>query len=99
MAQKRLVWSPRASSEFKDILEYYVNRNRSATYSLKLIETVDAMVELLLKHPFLGRMSNNGETRVISLGNYLLFYDENEEEVSVVSFWDNRQNPAKRVDG
>jgi len=50
MAPKRVIWSPRANAELKDILEFYLKRNRSPDYSLKLLETVDAMIGLLLQH-------------------------------------------------
>jgi hypothetical protein len=65
---------------------------------LKLLETVDAMIGLLLWHPLLGRMTRDAKTRVISFGNFLLFYDETNHELHVLSFWDNRQNPKKRID-
>ena len=98
MAQKRVIWSPRANAEFKDILEFYLKRNGSPDYSLKLLETIDAMIGLLLLHPLMGRMTTDGKARVISFGNFLLFYDENDHELNVLSVWDNRQNPKKRVD-
>lgn len=66
MAQKRVIWSPRANAELKDILEFYLKRNGSPDYSLKLLETVDAMVGLLLQHPLMGRITSDGRARVIS---------------------------------
>lgn len=98
MAQKRVIWSPRASTEFKDILEFYLKRNGSPTYSLKLLETVDTMIGLLQDHPHLGRNTSDADARVISFSHFLLFYDETETELNILSIWDNRQNPTKRID-
>ncbi|MBP9151732.1 MAG: type II toxin-antitoxin system RelE/ParE family toxin [Flavobacteriales bacterium] len=98
MASKKVIWSPRANIEFKDILEFYLERNDSATYSLKLLETVDGMIRILQEHPHLGRNSTDGKARVISFSQFLLFYDETESELNILSVWDNRQNPKRRID-
>jgi toxin YoeB len=79
-------------------LEFYLKRNGSPDYSLKLLETVDAMIGLLLQHPLLGRMTSDGKARVISFGNFPLFYDETDLQLNVLSVWDDRQNPRKRID-
>ena len=59
---------------------------------------VDSMVELLHSHPSLGRATTDGQARMLSFGHFLLIYDENEQELNILSVWDNRQNPKRRVD-
>lgn len=98
MASKKVIWSPRASIELKDILEFYLERNGSATYSLKLLETVDTMINLPQNQPHLGRNTTDGNARVISFSHFLLFYDVGENELNILSVWDNRQDPKRRVD-
>lgn len=98
MAEKRVIWSPRANDELKDILEFYLKRNGSATYSLKLLQAVDSMIELLLSHPQLGRKTSDKDARIISFGDFLLIYDETPDTLNILSVWDNRQDPKRRVD-
>ena len=96
MASKKSNLSPLASTEFKDILEFYLERNGSATYSLKLLETVDKMINLLQNQPHLGRNTTDRNARVISFSHFLLIYDETERELNILSVWDNRQDPKKK---
>lgn len=40
MAQHNVIWTRTADIQFVGVLEYWVNRNKSTTYSKKLIELV-----------------------------------------------------------
>jgi len=84
--------------EFKSILEYYRERNSSSTYSLKLVKVVDSIIDLLQQNNDLGRVTDDGIVRVIPFDSYLIFYELNKEELLVLSVWDNRQDPNKRID-
>lgn len=95
MALKKIIWSDLAKSEFRDILEFYVERNGSATYSLKLINEVEDLLKTLSKSEFIGRLTSNKQTRVIPMQVYLIFYEIKKDRIEVVSFWDNRQNDDK----
>lgn len=96
MGKKKIIWSNRAEEEFKNILEFYIERNKSLTYSLKLIDSVEALTTLLIKNNYLGRLTENGITRVLIKGNYLIFYEVHKSTIEIVSVWDNRQDPEKR---
>jgi len=95
MADKKIIWSALAQSEFRDILEFYNERNRSVTYSLKLLDEVEDLLKTLSKSEFIGRLTSNKKTRVIPMKVYLIFYEIKKDTIEIVSFWDNRQDNEK----
>jgi len=96
MAYKEIVWSTLARNELNNALEFYFLRNGSATYSLKLLNEVEELTLLLSQNEFIGRLTRNKFTRVISMKYYVIFYEINHLNIEIVSFWDNRQEPDKR---
>ena len=98
MAQKQVVWSHRASEEFKSILDFYTKRNKSNTYSLKLLSIVDHLISLVQENNAIGRLSDDHITRVLSFEAFLLFYQIPDQTIEIMSIWDNRQNPSNRLD-
>lgn len=95
MADKEVIWSNRANAELTEILQFYIQRNKSNTYSLKLLEEIDSMIEKIVRHNFIGRLTKDGNARVVILKAYLIFYDIRSTEIHILSIWDSRQNPEK----
>lgn len=96
MANKKIIWSDIAKSELKHILEFYIERNGSVTYSLKILHEIEDLLLTLSKSEFIGRLTSNKRTRVIPMKVYLIFYEINKDSLEIVSFWDNRQDKKKR---
>jgi len=96
MANKRIIWSSRASRELKQILEYFNHRNKSTRYSLNLLKEVEYITNNLSKNELIGRLTSNKVTRVIPMKVYLIFYEISHDHIQIVSFWDNRQDMNKR---
>ena len=95
MVSKKIIWSDIAKSEFRDILEFYMNRNESLTYSLKLLDETEDLLKTLSKSELIGRLTSNKKTRVIPMKVYLIFYEIKKDTIEIVSFWDNRQDNKK----
>lgn len=96
MAKKEIVWSSLAKLQLENVLEYYFTRNESSTYSLKLLDEVEDLLETLSNSELIGRLTSNKITRVISMKVYLVFYEINQNQIEIVSFWDNRQDIKNR---
>jgi plasmid stabilization system protein ParE len=92
MADKKIIWSTRASKELRHILEYFNQRNKSTRYSLKLLNDIENLTRSLSKNESIGRLTSNKFTRVIPMKIYLIFYEINRGNIEIVSFWDNRQD-------
>ncbi len=56
------------------------------------------MTSLLIKNNYLGKLSDNGVTRVLVKGPFLIFYEIHKTSLEILSVWDSRQNPQKRID-
>lgn len=96
MAEKAVVWSEFAKLQLSNVLEYYLLQNGNPNYSLKLLSQIEDLLITLSKSELIGRLTSNKSTRVISMKVYSLFYEINNEQIEIVSFWDNRQNPNNR---
>ncbi|MBE8725928.1 type II toxin-antitoxin system RelE/ParE family toxin [Flavobacterium hungaricum] len=96
MVKKEIIWSDLAKLEFSNVLQFYALRNENSDYSLKILEEVEDLLETLSNNEFIGRLTSNKITRVIPMKIYLIFYEINNSQIEILSFWDNRQNPAKR---
>ena len=92
MAQKEIIWSDFAKLQFSNVLEFYFLRNGNANYSLKLVDEVEDLLDTLSKSEFIGRLTSNKVTRVIVIDVYLIYYEINNQDIEVISFWDNRQD-------
>ncbi len=97
MAKKRVIWSSHAHQELHKTLTYYNQRNQSTQYSLKLLGAIENLTDILSENELLGRLTTNNFTRVIPINRYLIFYEIYSDHIQIVSFWDNRQDPNKRI--
>ncbi|MBI4648249.1 MAG: type II toxin-antitoxin system RelE/ParE family toxin [Bacteroidia bacterium] len=95
MVKRKIIWSHRAQIKLFEILEFYAKRNKSRTYSIKLYKRFTKSLNLLHKHPELGKKSEIEDVRGIIVGDYILFYEQTPKNIIVHTVWDCRQNPAK----
>lgn len=92
MARKQIIWSRNARFQLQSVLEFYIERNKSNVYSLKLLDQVEDLMLTLSQNEYIGRLTSNKSTRVIPMKVYLIFYEINSDTIEIVSFWDNRQD-------
>ena len=95
MVVKTVIWTDTAVRERRKILKYWTIRNKSATYSKKLICEIMERIQFLLKNPESFIKTNYNDIRTSTLGHYNIYYEITKKELIVVAFWDNRQNPKK----
>lgn len=65
MAKRTIIWSTRAESELKSVLDFYNSRNANNKYSLRLLDQVKQITGILSENEFIGRLSEDKRTRVI----------------------------------
>jgi toxin YoeB len=95
MAKRTVVWTRTADIQFAGVLEYWVKRNKSNTYSKKLIGLVAEKTKQVAQTPFIYKSADFQDIRVTSMGNFSIFYKVTEELIIISAFWDNRQDPTK----
>lgn len=92
MAKRKIIWTKSAKLERNEILKYWINRTKSKTYSKKLNKLFSEAINLLSEHPKIGRTTNDGETRINIVRDYLIFYEFSERELIIQSIWDARRD-------
>lgn len=95
MASRKIVWTSTAKNQLIDILEYFNFRNKSSLYSLKLNKKVQLELNILILQPHVGKKTDAINVRGLYIENYIAFYEINEHHITILSFWDTRQNPSK----
>ena len=89
---RKVVWTAPAEKDRKAILSYWIERNGSSTYSLRLFERFRVATKTILSHPYIGRPTNIEGVRVLKVGDYLLFYEVFADSIVVHHIWDGRRN-------
>ncbi len=90
---RQVVWTEKAQNNRIAIFTYWNNRNKSVAFSKKLHELIKESLQLICKHPMIGRPTIKENVRVKVLRDYLIIYEITEQEIIVLTLWDCRQNP------
>jgi toxin YoeB len=92
---KRVIWSPLAKIKRHEILEYWIKRNKSKTYSRKLNSLFKDAQNLISQYPEIGTPTDDPKVKQKLLRDYSLFYELTEDLIIILTVWDNRQDPDK----
>ncbi|MAZ27945.1 MAG: plasmid stabilization protein [Cytophagaceae bacterium] len=95
MAERKIIWTKIASLQLRTILEFWIENNKSNTYSLKLLNQVEENLKGIVQNPLRSPESIFPNSRVSAMKHYSIFYKVNDTEIVVIAFWDNRQDPKK----
>lgn len=95
MAELNVIWTKTADLQFVGILEYWVKRNKSNTFSKKLVKLVSERTKQIAETPLIYKATDFPDTRVASLGNFSIYYKISDQNIIITAFWDNRQDPKK----
>jgi len=90
-------WTLEAETLYYETLEYWVNRNQSNTYVLKIINEVERKEKLLSENPFIGAViigAKDKVRRVLVLENFSLHYRIQKNTIEIVSFWANKKDSS-----
>ncbi|MBB4804465.1 plasmid stabilization system protein ParE [Flavobacterium nitrogenifigens] len=89
----RIIWTNTAVNQRRKILNYWNKRNKSKTYSRKLVLEITQRINFLINNPEIYIKTNFPDVRTSTLGHYNIFYKTTPTELIVIAFWDNRRNP------
>jgi plasmid stabilization system protein ParE len=93
MAHRTIVWSHKAKIKRYEILKYYIDRNKSKTYSVKLNERINKEIRLLVDFPNKGVKTELENIRCLIIEHFIIFYEITEKQIIIHHIWDTRQNP------
>lgn len=95
MAKRKIVWTETAVKQRRDILKYWTERNKTTAYAEKLIEITAKHLNVISKNPEAFKETEIDEVRESAMGHFSLYYKITPDQIIVMAFWDNRQNPKK----
>ena len=70
MAKRKIIWSNRAKIKRYEILKFYIDRNKSNTYSIKLNRRFNKELLLLIEYPNLGIKTDIKGVRGLIIENF-----------------------------
>ena len=97
MDEKEIRWSLKAVHDKIDILDYWINRSQSKTYSQKLDQLIDQATKEITRYPESGKVTDFKNVRIKIVRHYLIFYRIQEKHIEVVRIWDSRRNPTNFI--
>lgn len=92
MAKRKIKWTEKANFERKEILKYWIIRNKSKSYSIKLNKLFIKTLKLVSESPTIGRLTDFENVRVKIVRNYLIFYEYDDKMIKVLSIWDGNRS-------
>ena len=70
MVKRNVIWTKTADLQFVGILAYWVKRNKSNVYSIKLVKLVSERTKQIAENPLIYKKTDFKDVRVTPLGNY-----------------------------
>lgn len=75
---------------------FYLREKWGYKVTSNFIEIVEFKLDSLSKQPFIGRLSKDGETRMLLITKHnKLYYQITENMIELLEIFDTRQNPVK----
>jgi plasmid stabilization system protein ParE len=96
MAKFKIEWSVDARLDLFDILEFFLKRNGSSAYSIRLNKSINKNIQHLSKNPFLGIQTDYESVRTLISGEFQIIYEIIEDTILIIMVWDLRRNPEEK---
>ena len=93
MVKRKVIWTLKAKNQLFSILEYFAERNKSKTYSLKLHKKIKSEILITLKQPNIEKQTDILNIRGLIIENNIVFYELLDTNIIILNIWDCRQNP------
>jgi plasmid stabilization system protein ParE len=97
MAERSVIWTSTAAKQRRWVLEYWLNRNKSAEYPKQLITSIAERIDVFSKFPEAGKRTEAPDIRVVAMGHFSIYYSFTDTTIFIKAFWDNRQDPKKLI--
>jgi plasmid stabilization system protein ParE len=92
----RIAWLPRAEKRFDEIINY-IKANWSENNAKNFVQYTNQTINLILLNPLLFQESSKkGIREALITKHNLLIYKVKKDEIQLLTFFDNRQNPKKK---
>ncbi|MFN8283720.1 MAG: type II toxin-antitoxin system RelE/ParE family toxin [Chitinophagales bacterium] len=93
MAANKIIWHPVAKIELKEILDFYIWRNKSKSYSEKLLHKINTQINSFLIFPYAAKNTDFEDIQYFTIDNNFIFYKVVENIIYILMVSDARRNP------
>lgn len=93
MVEYKIEWATDAKSDLYNILVFYVQRNKSTSYSNKLNTKINKSINLISSNPLLGTKTDYDSVRALITGEYQIIYEVFDQLLLIIMIWDCRRDP------
>jgi len=92
--KKKLRWTREANDELLSILQFYIERNKSVSYSSKLKWRINERLNLIRSFPCSGQPTSDETARVVVVDNFVLLFefDATDDCIVVKAIRDGRRD-------
>jgi plasmid stabilization system protein ParE len=80
-----------------DILEFYIERNKSTGYSKKLNSKITRTTRLMVQNPLIGIRTEIESVRVIITGDFQIIYEVLDKTILIIMIWDCHRDPEDKI--
>ena len=94
----KLIWSDEALNNLKDIIDYLENRWTERQIK-KFAQLLDKQLKLIEENPYLFSQTarSNGLRKAVLSSQTTIYYRITDNDVRIITLFDNRQNPNKLI--
>ena len=90
---KEIIWSRKAQNELIEILEYWINRNKTNAFSIKLNSLIEEQLNLIFEFPKIGRKTDIENVYIKVVHKYLLYYEFVDNNLHILTIRHGSKNP------
>jgi plasmid stabilization system protein ParE len=90
---KKIIWTNKAKRELIDILKYWVERNQSKAFSIKLNNLITEQLKLIAEFPESGKRTDIPNVSLKIIHKYLLYYEMADEKIYILTIRHGSKNP------
>ncbi len=94
---RKIIWSANAKADRIEILDYWIKRNKSNSYSKKLNLLFREAINLVAKNSTIGHVTIKENVRVKIVKQFSIIYEITEDSIHIHSIFDNRRNPEEFI--
>ena len=91
---KKIEWTQTSIEDRFRIYNFWIDNNRSDSYSEKLEILFNEAAKLISEFPEIGTETDYPDLRVKVVRSYKIFYISEVDKILIIRVWDSRQNPS-----
>ena len=91
---KKIEWTQTSIRDRFRIYQFWIENNKSDTFSKKLEILFNAAAKLISEFPEIGTKTDYLDLRVKVVRSYKIFNLNEVDKIQIIRVWDGRQNPV-----